>query len=105
MAQFDVFPNTDVETAADIPYVLDVQSSFLYRLSTAVVIPLARPEVLETLPILRLNPSVVVAGTALIALTQDMAPIPRRLLKTPVANLSAQREEILAAIDFLFTGF
>ena len=31
--------------------------------------------------------------------------IPRRLLIHPVANLSAQRDEILAALDFLFTGF
>jgi hypothetical protein len=43
MAQFDVFPNTDDESATIVPYVLDVQSSFLDRLSTCIVIPLAIP--------------------------------------------------------------
>jgi toxin CcdB len=105
MAQFDVFPNTDAESASVIPYVLDVQSNFLDRLSTCIVIPLATPEVLDTLPILRLNPSLSIDGKAVVALTQDMAPVPRRLLRRPVANLSPQREEILAALDFLFTGF
>jgi toxin CcdB len=105
MAQFDVFPNTDDESAAFVPYVLDIQSDFLDRLSTCMVIPLAIPEVLDTLPILRLNPSLNIDGDHLVALTQDMAPVPRRLLRRPVANLSPQREEILAALDFLFTGF
>jgi len=105
MAQFDVFPNMDDESAPVVPYVLDIQSDFLDRLSTCVVIPLAIPEVLDALPILRLNPSLTIDGRNLIALTQDMAPVPRRLLRRPVANLSSQREEILAALDFLFTGF
>lgn len=105
MAQFDVFPNTDDESAPVVPYVLDIQSNFLDRLSTCMVIPLAIPEVLDTLPILRLNPSLNIDGNPLVALTQDMAPVPRRLLRRPVANLSSQREEILAALDFLFTGF
>ncbi|MGA8392373.1 MAG: CcdB family protein [Burkholderiaceae bacterium] len=105
MAQFDVFPNTDAESASVIPYVLDVQSNFLDGLSTCLVIPLAMPQALDTLPILRLNPSVDVGGNTLVVLTQDMAPVPRRLLKHPVANLSTQREETLAALDFLFTGF
>ena len=30
--------------------------------------------------------------------------VPRRLLKKPVTNLSPQRDEILAALDLLFTG-
>ncbi|MDP2809730.1 MAG: CcdB family protein [Rhodocyclaceae bacterium] len=105
MAQFDVFPNTDAESTAVVPYVLDVQSSFLDRLSTCIVIPLAIPEALDTLPILRLNPSLVIEGKNLVVLTQDMAPVPRRLLRRSVANLSSRREEILAALDFLFTGF
>jgi len=105
MAQFDVFANTDAESASVVPYVLDVQSNFLDRLSTCIVIPLATPEALDTLPILRLNPSLSIDGKAVVALTQDMAPVPRRLLRHPVANLSSQREEILAALDFLFTGF
>lgn len=105
MAQFDVFPNTDEETAAVVPCVLDVQSNFLDRLSTCLVVPLVTPEALDALPILRLNPFLTIDGKNLVALTQDIAPVPRRLLRHPVTNLSTQREEILAALDFLFTGF
>ena len=104
MAHLDVYRNPDAKTAAMIPFVVDVQSSLLDGLPTTVVIPLARPATIETLPILRLNPNVSVAGAKLIALTQDLSPIQRRLLMKPVTNLSPQREEILAALDLLFTG-
>jgi len=104
MAHLDVFRNPDTTTASVIPYVLDVQSELLAGLPTRVVIPLAYPEAIET-PILRLNPKVGVGDTALVALTQDMASVSNRLLRNPVANLSPQRDEIVAALDFLFTGF
>ena len=105
MAHLDVFRNPDATTAGVIPYVVDVQSELLSGLPTHVVIPLAYPEAIETRPILRLNPKVGVGDTALVVLTQDLAAVPSRLLRNPVANLSSQRDEILAALDFLFTGF
>ena len=104
MAHLDVYPNTDAETKAIIPFVLDVQSNLLSTLPTVVVIPLTVPESIEGLPMLRLNPKVGVGETALVAMTQNLAAVPRRLLKTPIANLSSQRDEILAALDLLFTG-
>ena len=104
MAHLDVFRNPDTTTASVIPYVVDVQSELLAGLPTHAVIPLAYPEAIET-PILRLNPKVGVGDTALVALTQYIASVSNRLLRNPVANLSPQRDEILAALDFLFTGF
>ena len=105
MARLDVYRNPDRKTAAVIPYILDVQSSLLDGLPSRVVIPLADPRTIEKLPILRLNPKVEVHGRQLVALTQDLAPVPHALLKKPVTNLSPQRDEILAALYFLFTGF
>jgi toxin CcdB len=105
MAQLDIYLNPDGTTANDIPFVLDIQSGLLHTLPGCVVVPLAVPESLETLPILRLNPKLNVDGASLVMLTQELATVSRRLLKSPVANLSSQREEILAALDFLFTGF
>ncbi|RLJ64667.1 CcdB family protein [Sulfurisoma sediminicola] len=105
MAHLDVYPNRDPKTRGEIPYVLEVQSDLLGALPSAIVVPLALPQAIEQLPILRLNPKVGVGETALIVLTQDLAALPRRMLKQPVANLSPQRDEILAALDFLFTGF
>ncbi|GAB1392250.1 hypothetical protein MASR1M60_04130 [Rhodocyclaceae bacterium] len=105
MAQLDVFRNPDKKSAAVIPFVLDIQNNLLANLPTRTVIPLAVPATVGMLPILRLNPTVSVGEMTLIALTQDMAALPKRMLTTPITNLSPQREEILAALDFLFTGF
>ena len=104
MAHLDVYRNPDRKSATIIPFILDIQSNLLGALPTCVVVPLARPETVETLPILRLNPKVSVDKTRLIALTQELATVPRRLLKKPVTNLSPQRDEILAALDLLITG-
>lgn len=105
MAQFDVYPNPDCEAVAIIPYVLDIQSNLLGTLPTVAVVPLIVPAAAELLPILRLNPKLMVEQQMLLALTQDIAAIPRHLLAHPITNFSLQRDEILAALDFLFTGF
>ncbi|MCX8085274.1 MAG: CcdB family protein [Rhodocyclaceae bacterium] len=105
MPQFDVYRNPDRETQARMPYVVTLQSSLLSDLDHHVVAPLRIAEDDSVVPMLRLNPIVLIDGQRFHLRIQDIAAVPRRLLKTPVANLSSQREEILAAIDFLFTGF
>ncbi len=37
--------------------------------------------------------------------TQFMAAVPEKLLKTSVSNLEKRRDEITAALDLLFQGF
>ena len=105
MSHLDVYLNRDARTSKSRPYVVELQSGLLDKLPTTVIAPLAKPQSVDRLSILRLNPSVSVKGMTLILLTQDHAAIPRALLKSPVANLSPQRDEIIAALDFLFTGF
>jgi len=105
MAHLDVYPNRDARTSKSRPYVVELQSNLLGELPTTVIAPLAKAQSIDRLSILRLNPTVTVKGADLIFLAQDLAAIPRALLKTPVANLSAQRDPIIAALDFLFTGF
>lgn len=105
MAQFDVFRNPDRSTQARIPYVVVLQSDLLERIDHHVVAPLRSADGAVVIPVLRLNPLVVIDSQKFHVRVQDMATVPRQMLKTPVTNLSAQREEILAALDFLFTGF
>lgn len=105
MPHLDVYPNRDARTAKSRPYVIELQSGLLDDLPTTIIAPLAKPESIDRTRILRLNPDVSVNGKPLVLLTQDLAAIPRPALKQPVANLSPQRDEILAALDFLFTGF
>jgi len=105
MPYLDVYPNRDARTAKSRPYVVDLQSWLLDDLPSTIIAPLAIPDSIDSKRILRLNPDLHVGGTTLVLLAQDLAAVPRPALRNPVANLSPQREEILAAIDFLFTGF
>ena len=105
MAQLDVYRNPNARQAPGFPYLLEVQTALLGDIPTTVVIPLGLPAVIDHIPVVRLNPPVKVAGRRLLVMTQELAAIKRRTLKQPVANLSPQRDEILAALDFLFTGF
>jgi toxin CcdB len=105
MSQFDVYRNPDRTSQARIPYVVVLQSGLLEGLDHHVVAPLRIANDDSIIPVLRLNPLVVVDEKKLHVRVQDIATVPRRLLRSPIANLSSQREEILAALDFLFTGF
>ena len=105
MAHLDVFKNPNSLSAPGFPYLLEVQSALLGTLPTTVVIPLGLPEVIDHIPVLKLNPAVSVKGSQLLVMTQELAAVNRRKLKAPVSNLAADRDQILAALDFLFTGF
>lgn len=105
MAQFDVHRNPDKGSQARIPYVVVLQSELLDALEHFVVAPLRIKQDATVIPMLRLNPLVSIDGQEFHVRVQDVATVPRRMLKGKVANLSAQRDEILAALDFLFTGY
>jgi toxin CcdB len=105
MAQFDVFANPDKGSQARIPYVVSLQSDLLDTLQHYVVAPLRATKDATVIPLLRLNPCVTVESDAFYVRMQDLATVPRATLKRPVANLAAQRDELLAALDFLFTGY
>ena len=105
MAHLDVFKNPNSSSAPGFPYLLEVQTALLGAIPTTVVIPLGLPEVIDHIPVLRLNPAVSIDGCRLLVMTQELAAIKRRNLKAPVSNLSSSRDEILAALYFLFTGF
>ncbi|MDP2808973.1 MAG: CcdB family protein [Rhodocyclaceae bacterium] len=99
MARFDVFRNPDGEG-----YLINIQAELLDHLDTRVVIPLL-PQAVAPLPAKTLNPCFEIIGEAQIMATQFMAAIPSRILRQPVTNLHAQRDEIVAAIDLLMQGF
>ena len=104
MAQFDVYRNANPATRGRVPLLLDVQSDLLEILATRIVVPLCEPEVLSGKPAERLNPTLEIDGRTLLMLTPELAGVPRRILGDRVANLSAQRAAIVAALDVAFTG-
>lgn len=104
MAQFDVFRNANSAGADRYPYLLDVQTDLLDTLATRVIIPLARPATVGNQAAARLNPRFTVQGEEYILLTQELASIPGKTLGPHVDSLAAKRDDIIAALDLVFTG-
>jgi toxin CcdB len=102
MAQFDVYRNPYAASAARTPYLLDVQTDFLDRLDTRVVVPLMRRDAIVAAA--RLHPAFTVAEAELVMATADLAAVRRSALGNRVGSLADHRDEIVAALDFLFAG-
>ncbi len=103
MAQFDVHRNINPDSREWAPYLLDVQNDLLDPLATRVVVPLIKAEEM-TKPAKRLNPQFVVEKTTVVMSTAELAGVPVRALGEKVASLGERRDEIMAALDMLFTG-
>jgi len=103
MAQFDVYLNPNRSTRQAIPYLLDVQADLLDSLTTRVVVPLLRAEIMG-LSASKLNPKFTINNTVVVVSSAELAGVSIRSLGEKVASLKAQRDEIIAALDLLFTG-
>ncbi len=104
MAQFDVYRNPDPRTHQTIPYLLDVQSDLLDALATRVVVPLIRMEAMGK-PARHLNPCFEIDGQKVFMSTPELAGIALHHLGARAGSLAQHRDEIIAALDFVFTGF
>jgi toxin CcdB len=104
MAQFDVFDNPNEETNQTVPYLLDIQADLLDGLSTRVVVPLIAASAMGK-AIEHLNPQFTIGNIAVVMSTAELAGIPLRSMGEKVSSLKDQRQEIISALDFLFTGF
>jgi len=103
MSDFRIYENRSA-TSENYPFLIDVQSDLLSALETRLVIPLMRSENIGRKPIKNLNPLVKVNGSSYIAMTQQMAAIPKAILGTMMEVMEFSRLEILNSIDFLVTG-
>ena len=104
MAQFDVYENQNPETKESIPYLLDLQSDLLDNLATRVVVPLISVADMGKAA-KYLNPQFKIKRTTVIMSTAELAGVNLHVLGEIVCSLKEHRAEIIAALDFLFTGF
>jgi toxin CcdB len=104
MAQFDVYRNPNPATRSRIPFLLDVQVQLLDSLATRIVVPLCKADAIGGKPAEHLNPQFEVEGRKVFMLTQELAGIPRKALGDLAGNLAVERKQIIAALDFAFTG-
>jgi toxin CcdB len=100
--QFDVFANPNIQGRRWRPFVVAIQSQFLARFRTRVIVPLVPKN--EIKPVSRLNPVVAIEGKEFYFHPVELAHIPTELLREHVANLDADRDRLVAAIDIVFTG-
>ncbi len=104
MAQFDLYTNPNHETSRSIPYLLDVQADFLSNLATRVVIPLYTIAALGKAAT-HLNPTFSIQQKTVVLSTAELAGVTISSLGDRIGSLKEHRQEIIAALDFLFTGF
>lgn len=104
MPQFDVYRNANPASRARVPYLLDIQSDLLESISTRVVVPLCKPELLKGRLADQLNPLFEVEGRRMVMLTPELAGVSGKILGEPIANLAGERQVIVAALDLLISG-
>lgn len=105
MAQFDIYTNPSRNTRNLFPFVLDIQHDHLADIGTRIVIPLGKIGHFKNESMDKLTPIVEYQGEKLLVLTPQMASLPANLLKAPIGSLAHLRDEIIAALDFVFIGF
>lgn len=103
MAQFDVYTNSNSTTNRDIPFLLDIQANLLDSLVTRIVVPLWSVSQFGQ-PAQHLNPQFTITDTNVVMSTAELAGVPLAILGERIANLEHHRNEIISALDFLFTG-
>lgn len=105
MTQFAVYRNKSQRSRAAFPYLLDVQSDLLDGLQTRVVIPLTKAAALTRKPVAHLMPLVEFDGDTYVLMTPQLAGIARKELGPRAGSLAERRDTIVAAMDFLLSGF
>ncbi len=104
MSQFAVHININTATKSDVPFLLDVQSDLIDQLSTRVVVPLYTKSAMQGKVLSTLMPTFEIENQQYVMVTPQLAGIAKKQLGAQVADLSAQRDEIIAALDLLITG-
>jgi len=104
VARFDVYRNSNRKSRDRVPLLLDVQASLLDDLATRLVVPLILAADFGP-AIEKLNPVVRLGNRNYVMATAEMAAVMRKSLGDKVGSLEVQSAEILAAVDFLISGF
>ncbi len=104
MAQFSLYRNRNPASRTRYPLLLDIQSDLLEQLATRAVVPLAPTGAARARSMRTLTPILKFEGKEFLMLTPQVAGIPARELGPVAGNLAADRNKIIAAVDFLVSG-
>jgi toxin CcdB len=84
---------------------VDVQCDLLEELQTRVVVPLSKAAALTKKPVTHLTPILDFEGEKYVLVTPQLAGVARSDLGPVAGSLADQRPTIIAAVDFLLSGF
>jgi toxin CcdB len=101
MPQFDVYKD---RVGKRYPLLLDVQTDLLAHLETRIVVPLAPRRRYPVRPMRIVNPVITVRETEYVAVFQELAAVAAKELGALEGSAAGQRAELIAALDFVFTG-
>jgi toxin CcdB len=99
--QHDVFRHPVPRSRGRFPFVAVIQSDFAEgdeRLVAPVMVDIG------LIVTHRATPAVTIAGRSHLLLVSQMHPLHRRHLRLSLGSLATYRDDILRALDFLFTG-
>ncbi|HEX5421054.1 MAG TPA: CcdB family protein [Gammaproteobacteria bacterium] len=103
MTQFEVFANPITRARQVYPYVVVMQAEVAQIGRESVVAPTAPRAAFPAIPG-RLTPVVTIERNAFVLLVTSLTSLPANSLRTAVTSLADRREDILAALDYLFFG-
>ena len=103
MSQFDVFENPITRARRAYPYVAVLQSDLAETGRDRIVAPLA-PRARLSGTAGRLTPHVIVAGSEHVLLVPSMTAVLAADLRELRGQLAPYRDDIVAALDYLFLG-
>jgi toxin CcdB len=106
MARFHLYANLGIETRKLVPYMLDVQSTYVGILPTRIVFPLrpVRYLAFSGKPS-DLLPDFEVRGEECFLDAPAMSAVSLKALSKCIGSLSDRREAILAALDRVFGAY
>jgi toxin CcdB len=104
MGQFDVHDNPFPRSRKRQPFLVILQSDLISRsLDTVVVAPLEEASGVKFAD--RLNPSVTIDDRSFVLIAQELVTVRKSVLGAPRGSLDHERDQIIAALDLVFTGF
>jgi len=103
MTQFEVFANPVARARASYPFVVVLQSDAVQSGRQRAVAPVA-PRAAFPVIAGRLTPIMAIERDEFVLLVTAVTTIPVKSLGRTVACLADRRDDILAAIDYLFFG-
>jgi hypothetical protein len=100
--QLDIVQNPDTSAKGQIPYLLVLQSDTIDTLSSVVVAPVFRDAAAEAMT--RTTLMLEVNGESLLCKVHELVAVNRRRLGPAVGNAGDRYDDLIRAIDMIFSG-